>query len=203
VEQINQQVGMALRQLRQQQGWSLDQAAQTCGVSKAMLGQIERGESSPTVVTLWKIATGFHVPFTYFMQTPSRHELGEDLGALYRGPQPGQSQCLAEGIRVTTLLPFEPVLGYELLWVELPVGCDYYSVPHEVGSIEQVIPLSGHMALWLNDNWHPLVAGEVLRFAGDQRHGYRNLGSEPACFHDLIHYSAAGPVVHSLAMDGE
>ena len=51
MEQINQQVGLALKQLRQQRGWSLDQAAQTCGVSKAMLGQIERGESSPTVVT--------------------------------------------------------------------------------------------------------------------------------------------------------
>ena len=71
MEQINQQVGLALKQLRQQRGWSLDQAAQACGVSKAMLGQIERGESSPTVVTLWKIAGGFHVPFSYFMAVPS------------------------------------------------------------------------------------------------------------------------------------
>ncbi|MGL4206107.1 MAG: helix-turn-helix domain-containing protein, partial [Aeromonadaceae bacterium] len=45
MEEINQQVGLALKQLRQQRGWSLDQAAQACGVSKAMLGQIERGES--------------------------------------------------------------------------------------------------------------------------------------------------------------
>lgn len=34
------------------------------GVSKAMLGQIERGESSPTVTTLWKIATGLQVSFS-------------------------------------------------------------------------------------------------------------------------------------------
>ena len=61
MEAINQRVGVALKQLRQQQGWSLDRAALACGVSKAMLGQIERGESSPTVVTLWKIAAGFHL----------------------------------------------------------------------------------------------------------------------------------------------
>ncbi|HFF9481520.1 TPA: helix-turn-helix domain-containing protein, partial [Serratia marcescens] len=38
-----------LRTLRTQRGWSLTQAAEYTGVSKAMLGQIERGESSPTV----------------------------------------------------------------------------------------------------------------------------------------------------------
>ena len=45
-------IGQTLRDLRQQRGWSLDKTAQATGVSKAMLGQIERGESSPTVVTL-------------------------------------------------------------------------------------------------------------------------------------------------------
>ena len=37
------------------------------GVSKAMLGRIERNESSPTVATLWKIATGLNVPFSAFI----------------------------------------------------------------------------------------------------------------------------------------
>jgi transcriptional regulator with XRE-family HTH domain len=32
-----------------------------------MLGQIERNESSPTVATLWKIATGLNVPFSAFI----------------------------------------------------------------------------------------------------------------------------------------
>lgn len=188
MEQINQQVGLALKQLRQQRGWSLDQAAQACGVSKAMLGQIERGESSPTVVTLWKIAGGFHVPFSYFMGDLSSSAAA--LPGFYRGPQPEQSRVMAEGIRVTTLLPFEPALGYELLRVELPVGCEYHSVPHETGAIEQVILLSGQMAVWLQEEWQPLTCGEVLRFCADQAHGYRNLGDQPACFHDLIHYAA-------------
>lgn len=194
MQEINQQVGCALKQLRQQRGWSLDQTAQACGVSKAMLGQIERGESSPTVVTLWKIAAGLGVPFSPFLQSDSGcSQVSRNLDALYRGPQPGEQQVLGDGIRVTTLLPFEPALGYELLRVELPVGCEYHSVPHEPGSIEQVIPVSGMLALWLAGEWHPLQEGEVLRFAGEQPHGYRNLGSEPACFHDLIYYASPLP----------
>ena len=54
-------LGDTLRALRKTRGWSLDQTAAATGVSKAMLGQIERGESSPTVATLWKLAGGLHV----------------------------------------------------------------------------------------------------------------------------------------------
>ena len=38
-------------------------AAQRTGVSKSMLGQIERGESNPTVSTIGKIVEGLKVPF--------------------------------------------------------------------------------------------------------------------------------------------
>ena len=54
---ITAHLAQTLKALRQQKNWSLTQAAQETGVSKAMLGQIERNESSPTVATLWKIAT--------------------------------------------------------------------------------------------------------------------------------------------------
>ncbi|KQN56615.1 helix-turn-helix domain-containing protein [Erwinia sp. Leaf53] len=56
-----------LKRERSQRGWSLTQAADATGVSKAMLGQIERGESSPTIATLWKIATGFNLSFSAFI----------------------------------------------------------------------------------------------------------------------------------------
>ena len=61
---IAQHLAATLKHLRQQRGWSLSRLAEETGVSKAMLGQIERNESSPTVATLWKIATGLNVPFS-------------------------------------------------------------------------------------------------------------------------------------------
>ena len=35
-----------------------------------MLGQIERGESSPTVATVWKISNGLKVSFTSLFSAP-------------------------------------------------------------------------------------------------------------------------------------
>ena len=55
---ITQHLATTLKTQRQVRGWSLSKLAEETGVSKAMLGQIERNESSPTVSTLWKIATG-------------------------------------------------------------------------------------------------------------------------------------------------
>ena len=66
--ELTQHIAATLQLLRKQRSWSLDKAAQATGVSKAMLGQIERGESSPTVATLWKIATGFQTSFSTFLE---------------------------------------------------------------------------------------------------------------------------------------
>ncbi len=60
---ITQHLAYTLKTERQARGWSLARLAEETGVSKAMLGQIERNESSPTVSTLWKIATGLNIPF--------------------------------------------------------------------------------------------------------------------------------------------
>ena len=68
MQEINQYLADTLRQLRHDRSWSLDRAASECGVSKAMLGQIERGESSPTVATLWKIASGFDTSLSSFLE---------------------------------------------------------------------------------------------------------------------------------------
>src|SRR5688572_27668106 len=49
-------VGANLRRLRVQRGLSLERLARASGVSRAMLGQIELGQSTPTITVLWKIA---------------------------------------------------------------------------------------------------------------------------------------------------
>lgn len=66
-------------------------------MSKAMLGQIERNESSPTVATLWKIATGLNVPFSTFISPPE----SEPLPTF--DPQ-------EQAMVVTPLFPWDPVL---------------------------------------------------------------------------------------------
>src|SRR6185503_14817644 len=54
-------VGSNLRRLRTRRGLSLERLAQISGVSRAMLGQIELGQSAPTINVLWKIARALEV----------------------------------------------------------------------------------------------------------------------------------------------
>ena len=54
-------VGGNLRRLRTRRGLSLERLAQISGVSRAMLGQIELGQSAPTINVLWKIARALDI----------------------------------------------------------------------------------------------------------------------------------------------
>ena len=60
-------VAAHLKTIRSQRKLSLDDVAKLTGVSKAMLGQIEREESSPTIAKLWQIATGLETSFSAFL----------------------------------------------------------------------------------------------------------------------------------------
>src|SRR5881409_3494887 len=67
-------VGENLRRLRTDRGLSLEKLAQASGVSRAMLGQIELGQSAPTINVLWKIAQALDVSFSALIAAPRAGE---------------------------------------------------------------------------------------------------------------------------------
>lgn len=178
-------VGQRLREARSAKGWSLDQASRETGVSKAMLGQIERGESSPTVATLWKIAGGFQCSLTSFL-------VAEPLAGstLFRSVTQARARPATDEMLVSPLFPFDARYGFEWMELTLLPGYERLSEPHAAGVTEHVLVISGAMEVLVDERWHPLQAGEAVRFAADRPHGYRNRGETPAVCHDLIHYGA-------------
>ncbi|MFD1204341.1 MULTISPECIES: helix-turn-helix transcriptional regulator [Sporosarcina] len=52
-KQIVLQVGAVLKKLRKEKRLSLEDLSELSGVSKLTLGNIERGETNPTVAMLW------------------------------------------------------------------------------------------------------------------------------------------------------
>lgn len=174
---INKQIGLRLKALRQDKNWSLDKTAEHTTVSKAMLGQIERGESSPTIATLWKIASGFHVSFSSFFEggTP-----GKKLKKINFNSD--------ENIQVTTLFPFDKQLRCEIFAIAILPGREHLSSAHETGVIEHIIVVSGTLEVFLEGDWHVLKKGQGLCFNADQPHGYRNCSTREVCFHNIIHY---------------
>lgn len=174
----------ALRRLRQERGWSLDRAAAVTGVSKAMLGQVERGESSPTIATLWKIATGFEVSLSSFLAPlpPTEHSsVFRNADAVRRQPGP-------DGMLVAPLFPYEPRFGYEFFELTLPPAYERLSEAHAAGVTEIVVVLRGAMQILVDGAWRALAQGDAVRFVADRPHGYRNPHGEAAVFHNLIHY---------------
>lgn len=63
-KELTAAVGANLRRLRVKRGLSLERLAQKSAVSRAMLSQIELGQSTPTIAVLWKIARALGVTFS-------------------------------------------------------------------------------------------------------------------------------------------
>ncbi len=184
MENLYKHIASTLKKLRKEHGWSLDKAAEATGVSKAMLGQIEREESSPTIATLWKIASGFNTSFSSFIE-----DISTDFSSpIYRTGQAQQLHPTDEKIRVLPLFPFDTQLNFEVFMIELFPGCEHLSPPHKQGVIEHVVVIEGDMEILVNEIWQPLSNGEGLRFQANQPHGYRNRTAVIARFHDIIHY---------------
>lgn len=185
MQEPGQYLAQALKARRQAKGWSLDQTSQNTGVSKAMLGQIERGESSPTVATLWKIATGFGAALSDFLTPPDLEDTNSVRQADELRHQPAVDEML-----VASIFPYDPALGFEMFELTLMPGYTRRSEPHAAGVIEHVVLLRGEMELLIDGRWKGLLEGDAIRFDADRPHGYRNLGQEPAVFHNLIYYPA-------------
>src|ERR1035437_8893786 len=61
-------VGPRVRALREAMGFSLRELALRCGVSSAMLSQVERGETSPTLHVAARIATGLELRLSQLLR---------------------------------------------------------------------------------------------------------------------------------------
>ncbi|MEX0447022.1 helix-turn-helix domain-containing protein [Xenorhabdus sp. SGI246] len=181
---ITPKIAEKFKSLRASRGLSLSQAAKLTGVSKAMLGQIERGQSSPTISTLWKIATGFNIAFSTFLEG-TEPQLQPVLHRFNELPIFEQNNS---GMRVTPLIPFDDEFFIDLFKIELLPGVSSESSPHEVGVVEHVIVLSGVLDLRINNTWHKISAGESMRFHASCNHAYANSGDDIVVIHNLIHY---------------
>lgn len=182
---LTAKISLTLKELRKKKGWSLDIAAVKTGVSKAMLGQIERGESSPTIATLWKIASGFGVSFSSFVEDTNPSV----LDFVHRTPQLQRLHHQDDKINVMTIFPFDEALGFEVFIIELLPGCTHLSPPHQKGVSEHIIPVRGDVEVLVEGQWHRVRQHEGLRFDASHPHGYRNLANESVLIHDMIHYS--------------
>lgn len=181
MKKVVEHISKTLKNLRKSRSWSLDVASRQTGVSKAMLGQIERGESSPTISTLWKIASGFEISFSALVEEPANTTIKRAERIETNNPKDDKFQ-------VSPLFPYDKDLGFEVYIIDVSPGCEHLSPPHTGTVIEHVVVTEGTLEVLSDGTWHSLKKNEGIRFHANQPHGYRNVSSQKAVFHNLLHY---------------
>nr|MDH3162962.1 helix-turn-helix domain-containing protein [Bacillus licheniformis] len=111
------------------------------GVSKGMLAQIEKGSSSPTITTLWKIANGPQVSFTSLAEKPA----GEPT--VVRKHEKTPVMAGEEKYAAFPHFPFDQKKKFEIFYIELAPGCVHESEPHHGGIEEYVLVSRGAIAV--------------------------------------------------------
>ena len=152
----------------------------------ALLGQIERGESSPTISTLWKIATGLQVSFTSLMEQP------EPQTQLIR--EADMQPLTGDEGRFLLYPVIQSCAGrpFEILDLVLAPGALSASQPHADGTQEFVLVYEGVLEVRLGTAQTSCLVhqGEVLHYHADQCHTYHNPGSTPTRAAMVIQYTA-------------
>ena len=182
MDSLQRLIGKNLFDIRKSRGLSLDKTAELTGVSKAMLGQIERGKTNPTVTTLWKIANGLNVSFSAFMKeekTQITQVKKEQLQAL----TDDQGNYL-----VYPLFPYHPEKKFEIYSVEIQPGGSHFSDVHTKNSEEFILISEGELTIEIQSQEFTLNKGEALSFQAHQEHIYKNLSKQKTSFFVIIYY---------------
>jgi transcriptional regulator with XRE-family HTH domain len=175
---LNAHLATRLRDLRMENGMTLDGLSERTGVSRSMISLIERGESSPTAAVLDKLAAG----------------LGVTLASLFAEKDSKGASPLAR--RADQRVWRDPDSGYmrrnlsaagfpspiELFEVVLPPGARVaYDTGHRAAAVHQQIwIIEGEIDLTLGEETYHLSAGDCLSMRLDRPTMFRNHADQPA-----------------------
>jgi transcriptional regulator with XRE-family HTH domain len=167
---INFIIAENLKRLRTERNLSLGQLSELSNISKVMLSQIEKGETNPTVNTIWKIANGLKVPYTALLDQ-QKHDTSvikkSDINA----------HITEEGhYRLYCYYPTTPHRNFEIFQIELDEGYGYPSIGHAEKSQEYIMVLEGELTLEVNNTTYVLKADDSISFIASTQHIYFNSG---------------------------
>ncbi|MCI9547590.1 MAG: helix-turn-helix domain-containing protein [Lachnospiraceae bacterium] len=183
MEPMNLKIGQKLKSIRMARTLSLDDTAALTGVSKPMLGQIERGQSVPTVTTLWKIATGLKTPLSAFLEEPQTEYM-------LTGPDEANVVLGDSGkMRAYPLFTYDPVRSVETFYIEFDPNCRHSSDKHDEGVEEHIFVLRGTLRLVLGNRFVEVSERQAIRFRADLPHAYQNVTGDKCEVHNTIFYS--------------
>ena len=170
--ELNRAVAGNIRRIRKSKKLSMEQTAALSGVSRSMLGQIERGEATPSVAILGKIAQALKVPAEVLLEN-------DDFDSLLLARTAAVKAHLSDGgkVNLRPSLPYDETTRQESFFLDIYISGRYAPEPSVPGALCHLTVLSGSVELTVEgENFH-LLERDAIRFAADQPWTVRNMSS--------------------------
>jgi len=168
---ISVDVSTRLRELREGRGISMRTLATRSGLSANALSMIERGKTSPSVSTLYKLAAALGVSITAFFSTEAEKKKAVFLKHDGRTRLPftrGMFEALGGEQFVGRVEPF-------MLTMDNGASCGPHDIVHS--GHEFVFCLRGVLDYYVEKETFRLEPGDSLLFASKLRHRWKNPGN--------------------------
>lgn len=169
-------LGQRAKALRTSRKLTLDALSRRCGVSRAALSKIERGEMSPTYETLRKLANGLEVALTTLVV-----EIDEMPGGDVQIVRAGEGQRYGNPLYGYELLSGTPdVLGQTIYISEIAAeGIGAFAELHSHDTTDFFYVLEGRISAYFEGrDMFELAAGDSLTFDGRRPHAFARSSGE-------------------------
>ncbi|HYE69732.1 MAG TPA: XRE family transcriptional regulator [Anaerovoracaceae bacterium] len=180
---VNLIVADNLKAIRDNKKLSLDQVAKLTGVSKSMLGQIERGEVNPTISVVWKIANGLKISFTSLLDRAK-----SDVEIVRKSEIIPMVEDEEKFINYP-IFTFDETKKFEQYLIEIKPGGSIKAEPHLAGTEEFITAFGGEVIITVAGKEFKLTDGDSIHFKSDTSHSYRNDGDKTMHLHMTIYYN--------------
>ncbi len=182
--EIKRRVGENLLRLRRRRGLSLERLATLSGVSRAMIGQIEAGESTPTIALLWKVTRGLDVRFADL--------LGDEASGDVQLLPASHAKILRSSdgaFESRALFPFDLRRRAEFYELRLKAHRSEEADAHAEGTYENLVVQRGRLKLTIGGEAYDLRAGDAIYFRADLPHVYTNPGGRETLMFLVMTYA--------------
>jgi transcriptional regulator with XRE-family HTH domain len=164
-------IGAKLRHARQFRGLTLDQVAQSAGLTKGFVSRLERDDVSPSVASLVTVCEVLGLRVGDLFDPPRTSVIRSGEGRLINFGGKGAVERLVTPGTQTALEVIHSVVepggngGEELYALACEAECAYV--------------LSGTLEVVLEHGVETLTAGDAMTFPGNSPHTWRNPGPRP------------------------
>jgi XRE family transcriptional regulator, regulator of sulfur utilization len=166
---VLENVASRLKELRRERRLSLQELAEVSGVSRSLLSEIERGETNPTLATLWNLTQALNVDIAALVEAPNGQGQRSSV-EVHAAAQVPKIETRGSKSVLKILSPPHMAGRFEWYLLELAAGGHLTSPPHHAGTQEHLTVLSGRIRVLSLDTKAVLKAGDVARYRADVPH---------------------------------